>query len=500
VFKQLLNLKELPPAEHINFFRDSNQPALIESKNDAIEPNKLKRNRSRSVKIKDKDEVIRRTIQDLQNQLIQSQLLVTCLVHNLQLIRRKALGVPVVDLVGSDQLLRHLRQTHNESRSNRAIFSVSCDQKRESLRNLKQQLRDTRLRCWRAIRFNLDRPQFDPLPLVTKSEVDGANGSSSKSNNPLNDLVVAMDKRSERLSRLEVDCRSFLTNLEQKYGESRNENPLSEVDSEHETAGSDSLELLASVEWANLDASLEEFELDEDAELLDEVSDEEDDDDDDDDHEVEVTDDAVETNAIEATIVIGTNGEVSEIVPSIDTTHRDHELIADLISTVADLPVQALRASNGPNEANRSDSRESIEREEGADNLINFDEIIEASESHRLSLPIGSMQRRASDEIGTPLTSNSDQNLAETGEPVQLCRLRRRAVEVLASRWRTERAYFDQRENELRDQLSNLRQQLREANERANQSRRNVRTFWISTCSCCLLAAGSLVGWFGPWK
>ena len=64
------------------------------------------------------------------------------------------------------------------------------------------------------------------------------------------------------------------------------------------------------------------------------------------------------------------------------------------------------------------------------------------------------------DDLDTPLvprTSGEEATqLAETGEPIGLCRLRRRAVKVLASRIRSEQEYYLAREKELRTKLEHL--------------------------------------------
>ena len=67
-----------------------------------------------------------------------------------------------------------------------------------------------------------------------------------------------------------------------------------------------------------------------------------------------------------------------------------------------------------------------------------------------------------SDDLDLPLVPRAAQSteesaqLAETGEPIALCRLRRRAVKVLAARIRTEKEYYEKRENELRKKLDHL--------------------------------------------
>ena len=48
------------------------------------------------------------------------------------------------------------------------------------------------------------------------------------------------------------------------------------------------------------------------------------------------------------------------------------------------------------------------------------------------------------------------ESLAETGEPIVLCRLRRKAVEVLVSRLREEKAFHETREKELECKLKDV--------------------------------------------
>lgn len=82
-----------------------------------------------------------------------------------------------------------------------------------------------------------------------------------------------------------------------------------------------------------------------------------------------------------------------------------------------------------------------------------------SSERSRLSLG-GELNLLAdSDDLDSPLvprTAEDAAQLAETGEPIGLCRLRRRAVKVLAARIRTEKEYYEKRENELRKKLDCL--------------------------------------------
>lgn len=50
-----------------------------------------------------------------------------------------------------------------------------------------------------------------------------------------------------------------------------------------------------------------------------------------------------------------------------------------------------------------------------------------------------------------------EESVAETGEPIVLCRLRRKAVEILISRLREEKTFHETRENELRVKLNELK-------------------------------------------
>lgn len=86
-------------------------------------------------------------------------------------------------------------------------------------------------------------------------------------------------------------------------------------------------------------------------------------------------------------------------------------------------------------------------------------------QNSRLSLSGDSLDLLTeSEDLDTPLVPRSSNEeatqLAETGEPIGLCRLRRRAVKVLAARLRTEKEYYQNRESELRKRLEELESRL----------------------------------------
>lgn len=105
----------------------------------------------------------------------------------------------------------------------------------------------------------------------------------------------------------------------------------------------------------------------------------------------------------------------------------------------------------------------------------------------RLDLSNESLDLIVDDEI-TDLNSSllarssGEDTLAKTGEPVSLCRLRRRAVKILASRISLEKQYYEERENELKLKLDNLQSRNEELENQLNQTDRpQKQLFLIST-------------------
>ena len=79
-------------------------------------------------------------LENIKREFIESQLLVTCLVHNLQRLRKHYCGT-ALDLVSSSELLASLEKDHRSLKTCKSIFKYQCSEKRKQLTKLKQQLR-----------------------------------------------------------------------------------------------------------------------------------------------------------------------------------------------------------------------------------------------------------------------------------------------------------------------------------------------------------------------
>lgn len=89
--------------------------------------------------------------------------------------------------------------------------------------------------------------------------------------------------------------------------------------------------------------------------------------------------------------------------------------------------------------------------------------------------------------------SNLNETLADTGEPIALCRLRRQAVRILASRIRTEKQYYEVKETELKEKLDKLSIKNLELEKQLEQLKRpQKQLFLISTA----FVFCSLIGYF----
>lgn len=169
IFKKLLNLKELK--NEYNFFA-FNQPKTApnsesnccssSSSNVSTFGNFLQTNPSLNVKTTDTINNFNQLADDLTSKLFkggelsamqvhsqlnkikeqfkESQLLVTCLIHNIHRLRKNYCGT-ALDLVSSSELLDSLKRDHNALKNCKSVFKYQCSEKRKQLNKLKQQLK-----------------------------------------------------------------------------------------------------------------------------------------------------------------------------------------------------------------------------------------------------------------------------------------------------------------------------------------------------------------------
>lgn len=151
VFKKLLNLKDLKNEYNFFAFNRANQPAatdkqccnathLSSSCHNSSSANQL----NPLTKLFKGGELsamqVHSQLATIKEQFIESQLLVTCLVHNLQRLRKHYCGT-ALDLVSSSELLASLEKDHSTLKTCKSIFKYQCSEKRKQLTKLKQQLR-----------------------------------------------------------------------------------------------------------------------------------------------------------------------------------------------------------------------------------------------------------------------------------------------------------------------------------------------------------------------
>ena len=155
VFKKLLNLKELNNQLNFFAFNKRKQSANINdlSNDDTIccatlsasSTSKQSSDLSSTLFKGEKGELlssmqVHSQLENIREQFIESQLLVTCLIHNLQRLRKHYCG-QALDLVSSSELLASLEKDHNALKTCKSIFQYQCLEKRKQLNKLKQQLK-----------------------------------------------------------------------------------------------------------------------------------------------------------------------------------------------------------------------------------------------------------------------------------------------------------------------------------------------------------------------
>ena len=168
VFKKLLNLKELK--NQYNFFTFNHQPTSdpptnqpVNKLNEAIcctaksTTNSLAKNHLPQTALALAAELeelsstlfkggelsamqVHTQLSKIKEQFLESQMLVTCLIHNVHNLRKHYCG-NALDLVSSSELLANLEKDHSTLKRCKSIFKYQCSKKREQLNKLKQQLK-----------------------------------------------------------------------------------------------------------------------------------------------------------------------------------------------------------------------------------------------------------------------------------------------------------------------------------------------------------------------
>ncbi|KAI1278793.1 hypothetical protein HDE_14132 [Halotydeus destructor] len=450
VLKKLLNLKEHRSKRDARHYLE--EPKVRKSSKDSSKEAECP---------KQWLEAIREKVDTLRREMDESHVLGFCLAYNVQRLQQCLTGLPV-DPAATDDLLDSLWQKYHKSKANEDMLKFEFDEKRKLLRKLRQQLEQTR-RDWKN--FKVKKP--DPYPeselqlwatvraewasrkaalahrgssegrasSSSGAEVDSAvhsddggdadtesgHGSLSSSGSAV-DFVGIFDERSSRLDRLEEECHQLVDRLARRH------RPLAEGES--------------------VVASEEDYE--EEDEDVDDEEEEEEDDEEEDDSTVQLMSPLFADELLV--------GEEEDLLVASDGTFDDLDEEMEVAMVNA-----ALVASGGEPLAQSGQEGDTAwgERSGPAPEMaLNGDSLAtDGGPPEGAGLTVNrsrswSLVSRTTDE-GDPRLRET---FAETGEPVVLCRLRRKAVEILIDRLREEKRFHEIRENELKGQLVKLRE------------------------------------------
>lgn len=370
--------------------------------------------------------LIRKKMEFLKQEVEASQLLGFCLAFNIQRLQKKLTGIQF-DAGATESVIETLWDKYNQSKTNEAMLKYEFEEKRKLLRKLRQQLEQTR-RDWQNFKMRRpdpespeDRVHWDGLrqeairsmggfteetPSASRasSETDSAVQSDGDGDDPNSNPLEVFDRRRNRLDQLEEDCFQLVNDLVTKHGAEMGE----------------SLEF--SSEYNSPLMPPEVDDVDDDGLSSDEFEDDDDDENEDDDEEEILLPLAPEP---EAEIQADPEASVADLTQlSWDTAEA-----AAGSATLLTPEIQVSQIESARDADNRSRSTSFSSRGEGR---------------------------------------MREDSFAETGEPIVLCRLRRRAVEILISRLREEKNFHETRENEMRVKLA----QVQDLNNRLQEELR----------------------------
>jgi len=422
VLKRLLNLKD--PEEGYSFAdMDAKSLAKQGSATNEVVPCNLSQTEI---------DVLKEKMLYFKGQVEESQALCFCLAFNVQRLQKLFTGLPL-DANAADDVVQDLWRKFNSSKTQESILKYEFEEKRRLLKHLRRELEQAR-REWKNLKIRISAPSQDDKasednewsegsdfnsPLDSDSAVHSDGDESSSSEN-----LSVFDSRSQQLDVLEKQCLEFVSQMISREVSSQADSPVEE-DIESQVEGfnesrvfhspiSIPVQLLVDV-LTGTDDDDDEDEEESGSPVL-----EEEDDIDSEDGQFLSNDmnDSVMSSSIMTTTTASSSSQLTLLTPDILLTSAE---------PVEDATGHA--SSSNPLIRSRASSRSSPTDEE--------------DEETRLR----------------------EESLAETGEPLVLCRLRRRAVEVLVSRLREEKAFHESREKELEQKLSQslrLNQQLRQ--------------------------------------
>lgn len=425
VLKRLLNLKE--PDEGYAF-ADTDVNYVKVLKTDATTKESAAASTSYDI------DKIQEKMTQFRKELSESQALSFCLAYNVQRMQKLLTGL-ALDANAADDVVQDLWRKFNASKTNECILKYEFEEKRRLLKRLRRELEQAR-RDWKHLKIRISAPTDTTRNKLSNSSssddnewVEATDANNATANLVDSDSAVHSDEgdesshsssgvpsifesRSQQLDVLERECLDFVTQMITQ-DPTAVETPVS-VDDEEES-------------------DRELFHSPIPVQLLVEAlatSDEDDlDYEDYDSHLVDNDGDSDGFDSEEARTVSSDGGLDDSSVMSSSALTTTESMSSQLTLLTPEAPVTT-DATGRSVMRSRASSRSSRTEDE------------DDEETRRLR----------------------EESLAETGEPLVLCRLRRRAVEVLVSRLREEKAFHESREKELEQKLSEshqLNQQLR---------------------------------------
>lgn len=421
VLKRLLNLKE----------RKSGYDLYQKPKCDDSNTNEIKSDKSPGPDCS----VLLTKINDLRKEVEESHMLGFCLAYNIQCLQKKITGTPI-DINSGACMIKDLQEKYDKSNNRNAVMKYEFQEKRKLLRRLRKQLEDTRgnwcnlpihkrrpdsadnIILSEALRRNFANKSKQPsqesgfIEPGKDSSDEGCNSSSentsSSSSSGLEDLVMAMDLRQRRIEILEDECFNLFSSLANRSDVIKNDYDNS-----------------SGIEMADDILDLDE---EEDEDLTDPLSEEFDD----------VIDGQFSIDVIDPLEVIENAEEVE----------------------VSDLPWDLNLFNQSRHGSNAGQT--TVSAASTIDVSSQTAEVVASINPGASELDLDN-----DDELTQQDMESMAETMAETGEPLMLCRLRRRAVEILISRLRDEKTL----QSELKEQLEAMRVENERLRAQLNDSR-----------------------------
>ncbi|RWS10837.1 FYVE and coiled-coil domain-containing protein 1-like protein [Dinothrombium tinctorium] len=447
MFKKLLNLKDRQNYELLKLsLSSSNEHSDSNTTNSENQCAKVTDSELRS-----KLETMHEMFMKLKEEVEASHLLGFCLAFNLQCLRKRLTGYPI-DVNATKELVSSLRQKHDLSKTREAILKYEFQEKRKLLRKLRRQLEETREE-WRNFRIQVpkavDSSEEEQLMLkkLLRKEFGLKKKEESEDSGYADSAAIGIDSGDSAVqSESDNDCSDSLAEAVFKrkekldFLEKECFGLLSDLANKHIQESNETGERQVEDESEMYRSSLL-LEINED--MVDE---------DDDENELSFLEeelyDSLE-NSEENLAALEAVDDTPGLSGNDELESRIHSENEETSSSVSEQQEQATGMRDTGNEAEDEDE----ESKEEADN--------------------------DKDEL----------SFAETGEPLFLCRLRRKAVEILISRLRDEKILHESRESELREQLLKITSSNKELERELIRLRRYQSIIYTSLVIFGLLSS-----------